>query len=119
MGLMSFQARKRQQPSVRHGAQLHGGPSSQRAAHSEEAPVTAEGRILLAAPHQSTSGLFLAAAAIADAEGQHGEQQRADPAVQSSKRELLSRGRLACCGLLPGMGLLPDEALLPGMGLLL
>ena len=107
MGLMPFQAGKRQQPSVRQGAQLHGGSPPLRADHGQEAPVTAEGWILLAAIHQSACGLFLAAAAGTDAERQHHEQQRADPAAQSSKRELLSRGRLVCCRLLLEGGVLP------------
>ena len=98
--MMTFQAWERQQTPVREGAQLHGGPTPKRADYGEEASVTAEGRILLAAVHQSASGPFLAAAAAADAKRQHEEQQRADPAVQSSKRELLSRGRLVCGGLL-------------------
>ena len=63
------------------------------ASDRQQAPVATEGGILLAAVNPTGSRSLYPAAATQQACGQQEQQQRRSDCCQSSKRELLSRGR--------------------------
>ena len=92
MGLMAPQLRHRPDASVLP-PQLHRGATLDLADHRQQAPVATEGGILLAAVDPTGCRSLNPAAATQQACGQQEQQQRRSDRCQSSKRELLSRGR--------------------------
>ena len=85
---------------MRHGlaaailiSQQHCGSPPQLTDHCQEATITAESWILLTAVQPDVASPFDPAAAAHQAGGQHQQQKGRSKTVQSSKRELLSRGR--------------------------
>ena len=94
MGLMAPQLRHGSQAAVLT-AQLHRRTALERGDHRQQTPITAEGGVVLAAVDPAAASTFNAATATQQADGQKEEQQRRSDWCQSSKRELLSRGREA------------------------
>ena len=89
-------------PKLLHGsqaavlsAQLHRGTALERGDHRQQTAITAEGGVVLAAVDPDAACTFNPPAATQQADGQKEQQQRRSDWRQSSKRELLSRGREA------------------------
>ena len=91
---MPFQLGQRQRRTAAEVAQLHGGSAALFGDHRQVATAAAQGWVLLTAITQGASGpLGPGGHAASQAKGHQADQQRADEGAQSSKRELLSRGR--------------------------
>ena len=103
MGLMPVQLGQRQRRTAAEVAQLNGGSTALFGDHRQVATTAAQGWILLTAiPEGASSPLGSGAHAASKAERHQADQQRAEEGAQSSKRELLSRGReLRGAGRLP------------------
>ena len=92
MGLMSAQLRNRHNRSVAQAAQLHRGLAAAIADDCQPLTATTQGWGLLTGGEQATAGPFTATVAAHQRQAGKQDQQRARQLVQSSKRELLSRG---------------------------
>ena len=92
MGLMASELRHRLVAAV-HPAQSNRRSALELRDHRQQASVTTEGGILLAAAHPGVAGSLNPGTAAQQANGQQEQQERRSDRLQSSKRELLSRGR--------------------------
>ena len=92
MGLVTAQLRNGHHGSVAETAQLHRGAAAAIADHCEPFAAATQGWGLLTAAEQGATGPFTATVAAHQNHAGEQDQQRATQLVQSSKRELLSRG---------------------------
>ena len=91
VGLLPVQMAQRQTITATQVPQLHGGSAALVHDHGQLAAVTAEGRLLLLFRDQGAWSPLSSAATTSRAQANQQQQRR--KADQSSKRELLSRGR--------------------------
>ena len=101
MGLVSVEMTEWQRPPIPKIFQLNRRAAALVRNHRQLASITAQGRFLLLFRQERSRGTLGSAAAPGRHQADHEQQQRGE-ADQSSKRELLSRGRELRGGVRPG-----------------
>lgn len=101
MGLVSIEVAKWQRSPIPKIFQLNRRAAALVRDHRQLASITAQGRFLLLFRQESSRGTLGSAAAPGRHQADHEQQQRSE-VDQSSKRELLSRGRELRGGVRPG-----------------
>ena len=101
MGLVSIEVAKWQRSPIPKIFQLNRRAAALVRNHRQLASITAQGRFLLLFRQERSRGTLGSAAAPGRHQADHEQQQRGE-VDQSSKRELLSRGRELRGGVRPG-----------------